>query len=64
MEKYKGMKTDLHMVFIDLEIVFDRVPREIIWLVLEKKVVTMDVMSDIYDVVGTTIRSITYTRHK
>ena len=52
------------MLFIDLEVVFDRVPREIIWLVLDKKVVTMDVMSDIYDVVGTTIRSITYMRHK
>ena len=58
MERYKEQK-DLHMVFIDLEKVYDKIPRNLMWWALDKyKVSTKYVMliKDMYDKVVTSVR--------
>jgi len=42
MELYRDRKKELHMVFIDLEKEYDRVPQEVLWECSERKEVSVE----------------------
>jgi len=57
---YKDRKVDLHMVFIDLEKAYDRVPREVLYSCLEKKGVSpvySRLIKDIFEGDRTSVRT-------
>jgi hypothetical protein len=60
MERCREQKKDLHMVFIDLEKAYAKVPRNVIWWVLKKHKVStkyITLIKDIYDNVVTSVRT-------
>jgi hypothetical protein len=60
MEGYREQKKDLHMIFIDLEKVYDKVPRNIMWWDLQKHKVSIKyiiLIKDMYDNVVTSVRT-------
>jgi hypothetical protein len=53
-------KKDLHMVFIDLEKVYDKIPRNVLWWALEKHKVpakNITLIKDMYNNVVTSVRT-------
>ena len=59
-ERFRERKINLHMVFIDLEKVYDKVSREVLWWTLMKKRVPIkyiDIIRDMYDGVVANVRT-------
>ena len=60
-EKHLEKRQDLHMIFVDLEKAYNRVPRDIIWWALRKKNVGEEyikVIQDMYDGCTTSVRTL------
>ncbi len=66
MEKYRDVKKDLHMIFINLEKAYDSIPRDILWRVLEQRRVSIryiQVLKDMYEETIAIVRTVGgYTR--
>jgi Reverse transcriptase (RNA-dependent DNA polymerase) len=59
MERHREQK-DLHMIFIDLEKAYDKIPRNIIWWALERKLVPtkyITLIKNMYTNVMTCVRA-------
>jgi hypothetical protein len=59
MERCREQKKDMHMVFIDLEKSYDKVPRNVMWWALQRHKVStkyITLFKDMYDNVVTSAR--------
>jgi Reverse transcriptase (RNA-dependent DNA polymerase) len=59
MERHREQKKDLYMIFIDLEKAYDKIPRNIMWWVLKRKLVPtkyVTLIKDMYTNIVTCVR--------
>jgi Reverse transcriptase (RNA-dependent DNA polymerase) len=60
MERHREQKNGLHMIFIDLEKAYDKIPRNIMWWALKRKLVPtkyVTLIKDMYTNVMTCVRA-------
>jgi Reverse transcriptase (RNA-dependent DNA polymerase) len=60
MKRHREQKKDLHMIFIDLEKAYDKIPRNIMWWTLKRKLVPtkyVTLIKDMYTNVVTCVRA-------
>ena len=60
MEKFRRRKKKMHLVFVDLEKAYDRVPRRVVWEVLRERGVDeayVRVVQDMYEGATTKIKT-------
>jgi Reverse transcriptase (RNA-dependent DNA polymerase) len=60
MERHREQKKDLHIIFIDLEKVYDKIPRNIMWWALKRKLVPtkyVTLIKDMYTNAVTCVRA-------
>jgi Reverse transcriptase (RNA-dependent DNA polymerase) len=60
MERHREQKNDLHMIFIDLEKACDKIPRNIMWWTLKRKLVPtkyVTLINDMYTNIVTCVRA-------
>jgi hypothetical protein len=60
MERCRDQKKDMHIVFIDLEKAYDKVPRNVMWWALQKHKVStkyITLIKNIYDNIVTCIQT-------
>ena len=60
MEYHRLQKKDMHLVFLDLEKAYDKIPREVLWWTMAKKNIPckyIDIIKDMYDGVSAIVRT-------
>ena len=57
MERFREQKNDLHMIFIDLEKVYDKIPRNVMWWSLNKDKVPSKYVTLIKDMYNNVVTS-------
>ena len=60
MEKHQANRKHLHMVFIDLEKAYNKIPRDLVWWVFNKRNISrgyIEIIKSIYEGTITSVRT-------